>query len=157
MNTKENSPKNTKQANKSIDTKSPEKRKNTTLNKIYESSNSKDFLDGDVVDGNNQVVIYDFSTEKYSLYLNEGLINNDVRTITEGRSQILPNGDLFIEESNYGRTLFFNNNGDLQWTHVNRGVNGNIGRVSWSRILYSERDLRNVKNFLDSKKNCSND
>tara|TARA_B100000963_G_C22633785_1_gene676406 strand:+ start:2012 stop:3373 length:1362 start_codon:yes stop_codon:yes gene_type:complete len=121
------------------------------------NNNSKDFLDGDVVDGNNQVVIYDFSTEKYSLYLNEGLINNDVRTITEGRSQILPNGDLFIEESNYGRTLFFNNNGDLQWTHVNRGVNGNIGRVSWSRILYSERDLRNVKNFLDSKKNCSND
>ena len=120
------------------------------------NNNSKDFIDGDVVDGNNQVVIYDFSTKKYSSYLNESFINNDIRTITEGRSQILPNGDMFIEESNYGRTLFFNNNGDRQWAHVNRGENGNIGRVSWSRILYTERDLFNVKNFLETKNECTN-
>ena len=37
MNTKENSPKDTKQAKKSIEAESHEKRKNTTLNKNYES------------------------------------------------------------------------------------------------------------------------
>ena len=30
-------------------------------------------------------------------------LHSDVRTRTGGLHQILPNGDLFIEESNYGR------------------------------------------------------
>ena len=42
MNTKENSPKDTKQAKKSIEEQNPEKRKNTTLNKNYESKNKND-------------------------------------------------------------------------------------------------------------------
>ena len=69
------------------------------------NNNSKDFIDDDVVDANNEVIIYNFKTNKYSSYLKDSLIENDVRTITEGRSEILPNGDLFIEETNYGRTL----------------------------------------------------
>ena len=42
MNTKENSPKDSKQAKKSIEAHSPEKRNNTTLNKNYESKNKND-------------------------------------------------------------------------------------------------------------------
>ena len=65
-------------------------------------------FDGEKVDGNNEVVIYDFETDSYSKYLNESLKQYDVRTLTEGRSQILDNNDLFIEEQNYGRILYFN-------------------------------------------------
>ena len=114
-------------------------------------NNSKDFFNGDVVDGNNRVVIYDFETTEYSYYLNESLINEDVRTITEGRSQILPNGDLFIEETNYGRTLYYNANESLKHEFINRADNGQLYFLCWSRILYTDNDLAKVHKFLHKK------
>ena len=74
------------------------------------NNNDKNFLSGNKVDGNNEVIIYDFNTKEYSSYLSKSLIENDVRTITGGTSQILPNGDLFVEETDSGRTLYFNSN-----------------------------------------------
>ena len=119
------------------------------------NNNSKDFVDGDVVDGHNEVIVYNFKTNEYSSYLKDSLIEHDVRTITEGRSEILPNGDLFIEESNYARTLFFNADGSLRWTHVNRANDGNVYRLGWSRILYTEEDIQTVNNFLTNKGTCN--
>jgi hypothetical protein len=119
------------------------------------NNNSKDFVDGDVVDGHNEVIIYDFKTNEYASYFKDSLIENDVRTITEGRGQILNNGDLFVEESNYGRTLYFNADSSLRWTHVNRSDNGNVYRVGWSRILFTEKDIHTVNNFLTNKGTCN--
>ena len=119
------------------------------------NNNSKDFVDGDIVDGHNEVVIYNFMTDEYVSYLKESLANNDVRTITQGRSEILTNGDLFIEETNYGRTLYFNADGSLRWTHVNRAEDGNVYRVGWSRILYTKEDIQTVNNFLNNKGTCN--
>tara|TARA_B100000242_G_scaffold273168_1_gene226609 strand:- start:158 stop:1507 length:1350 start_codon:yes stop_codon:yes gene_type:complete len=119
------------------------------------NNNSKDFLDRDIVDGHNEVIIYDFKKNAYSSYLSDSLIKNDVRTPREGRSQILPNGDLFVEESNHGRSLYFNSDGSLRWTHVNRSKNGKVYRVGWSRILYNEEDVKLANNFLKSKDNCT--
>ena len=48
-----------------------------------------------------------------------------MRTKNQGLHEILPNGDLFIEEQNYGRSLYFNSDGSLRWTHVNRANNSN--------------------------------
>ncbi len=120
------------------------------------NNNYKHFASGQVVDGQNEVIIYDFKTNEYSYYLNESLMKNDVRTKTEGRSQILPNGDLFVEESNYGRSLYFNSDGSLRWTHVNSAKNNEVYRVGWSRILYKDNDIKIVKNFLKSRSKCNN-
>ena len=119
------------------------------------NNNSKDFSVGDVVDGHNEVIIYDFKTNEYSSYLSDSLKNNEVRTITDGRSQILPSGDLFVEETNYGRTLYFDSDGSLRWTHVNRAKNGNVYNLGWSRILYKDEDVKLVNNFLKSKGKCN--
>jgi hypothetical protein len=116
---------------------------------------SKNFIFHDEVDGNNEVIIYNFRTSKHSSYIKDSLLKNDIRTMTEGRSEILPNGDLFIEETNFGRTLYFNADGSLRWSHVNRGSDDNIYRVSWSRILYDKEDLINVNNFLTNKGTCN--
>ena len=118
------------------------------------NNKSKDFVDGDEVDGQNEVIIYDFKTDTYSSHLKDSLIENDVRTISQGRSEILPNGELFIEESNYGRTLFFNSDGSLRWTHVNRAENENVYLVSWSRILYTREDIQTVKKVLSNTRDC---
>jgi len=119
------------------------------------NNNSKDFADDDIVDGHNEVIIYNFKTNKYSSYLQDSLIENDLRTITQGRSQILVNGDLFVEETNYARTLFFNSDGSLRWTHVNRADDGNVYMVGWSRILYTDKDIQTVNNFLTNKGTCN--
>jgi len=87
--------------------------------------------------------------------MKDSLVNNDVRTKTGGRGEILPNGDLFIEETNYGRTLFFNVDGSLRWSHVNRAENGKVYTSGWSRILYTQRDLQTVNNFLYKRKACN--
>ena len=107
------------------------------------------------VDGNNQVIIYNFKTGKYTSYLKNSLIKNDVRTKNQGLNEILPNGDLFVEEENYSRTLYFNSDGSLRWTHVNRAENGNVYRIGWSRILYSDKDIQIVKNFLKTRDKCN--
>jgi hypothetical protein len=119
------------------------------------NNNSKDFIKGDVVDGYNEVIIYDFKTSKYSSYLKDKLIENDLRTITQGRSQILPNGDLFIEETDYGRTLYYDSDGSVRWAHVNRADDGNVYRLGWSRILYTQEDIQTVNNFLTNKGTCN--
>lgn len=119
------------------------------------NNNSKDFVNGDIVDGHNEVIIYDFKTNEYSSYLKESLIENEVRTITQGRSDILQNGDLFIEETDYGRTLYLNSDGSLRWTHVNRADDGIVYAVGWSRILHTLEDIKNVRNFLTNKTKCN--
>ncbi len=119
------------------------------------NNNSKDFISGDVVDGNNQVIIYDFKTDKYSLYLDDSLIKNDVRTTTEGRGQILSNGDLFVEETNFGRMLYINSDGSLRWTYVNRADDKKTYDVGWARIIYNNKDINIVKKFLSSRVKCN--
>ena len=101
-----------------------------------------------MVDGNNEVVIYDFKTDSYSKYFNESLEQYDVRTHTEGRSQILDNGDLFIEEANYGRLLYFNKDASVQWQYVNRADNRNVYYLNWTRILYKSEDIKKVRKVI---------
>ena len=118
------------------------------------NNNTKVFVDGNVVDGNNEVIIYNFKNNEYSSYLSDSLTKNDVRTITAGRSEILPSGDLFIEEQNHGRILYFDADGSLRWTYINRADNGKIYNVAWSRILYNDEDIKIVNNFLKSIGKC---
>ena len=101
------------------------------------------------VDGNNEVVIYDFKTDSYSNYFDEPLEQYDVRTYGEGKGQILDNGDLFIEEHNFGRLLYFNKDTSLQWQYVNRADNGNVYLVIWPRILYKPEDIKKVRKILE--------
>ena len=119
------------------------------------NNNSKDFINGDMVDGYNEVIIYNFKNNKYSSYLPESFVNNDIKTVSQGTSEILPNGDLFVEDTTHGRTLYFNADGTLRWSHINRADNGYVYYVSWSRILYSKKDLQIVENFLNTKGACN--
>ena len=119
------------------------------------NNNSKDFVSGNVVDGNNEVLIYNFDNDTYRSYLKDSLIENDVRTITGGQSEILENGDLFIGETNYSRLLYLNNNGDLKWTFYNRAENGGVYPIGWSRILHTSQQIDKVKKFKGKEVRCN--
>lgn len=119
------------------------------------NNNFKSFASGNEVDGKNEVIIFDFATGEYSRYLEDSLINHEVQTIIQGRSEIMPNNDLFIEETESSRVLYFNADASLRWTHVNRANNGNVYRVGWSRILYTEEDIQTVNDFLNNRGTCN--
>ena len=122
---------------------------------IFNNNRKYYYPNKDIVDGNNQILIFNFDTDSISSYLSKSLVREDVRTISQGRSNILENNDLFIEETDYAKILYFNADGSLRWTHVNRADNGNVYRIGWSRILYTEEDIQTVNNFLINKGTCN--
>ncbi len=93
----------------------------------------------DDVNGVNSVMIYDFATDTVTSPYQAGMNRHEVRTISEGRSELYPNGDVFVEESNYGRLLRLSPDGDIVWQYVNRADTGRVYRMNWSRVL--PRDL----------------
>ena len=64
---------------------------------------------------------------------------------------------MFLEETNSGRSLYFDKNGALRWYHINMARNKNIYSTGWSRILYKDSDLKAVQKVLELKRDntCS--
>ena len=120
------------------------------------NNNYKKFKTKAIVDQSNQILIYDFSINQYSKYHSNQLKKYSVKIDHEGLSEILNNGDMFIEETIHGRAHYFNLDGTLRWQYLNKGDNGQIGYLSWSRILYKPEEIEIVKNVLKIKKGTKN-
>ncbi|NWG46132.1 MAG: aryl-sulfate sulfotransferase [Alphaproteobacteria bacterium] len=93
---------------------------------------------GAYVDGVNTVMVYDFATDSVSEPYRGAMERLDIRTISEGRSEILSDGGVFIEESNYGRAVRLAADGSLLWSFVNRAGDGRVYLLSWSRYIPKE-------------------
>ncbi len=85
----------------------------------------------------NQVMVYDFDTKLVSQPFAALLAEARPRSLTEGRARLLPDGGLFLEETNQGRHLRFTKD-RLLWSRVNDYDDQRIGLVSWSRYLTAE-------------------
>ena len=57
-----------------------------------------------------------------------------------------------LEENNHGRILFYNSNGKKEWEFVNKDINGDIGFISWSRIIENELFIKKFKELVKNKK-----
>ena len=55
-----------------------------------------------------------------------------------------------VEEQNHGRIILFNNKGEKEWEFVNKDKNGDIGLISWSRIIEDELFVENFKSLVKS-------
>lgn len=85
----------------------------------------------------NRVYLYDFDNGQLTQPYEALLARARPSTITAGRARILPDGGLFLEETNYGRELRFAKD-RLLWSLVNDYDEKRIGVVSWSRYLTAE-------------------
>lgn len=85
----------------------------------------------------NQVFLYDFDTKQASQPFASLLAKARPVTITAGRARILPDGGLFVEETNSGRHLRFTKD-RLLWSRINDYDKERIGIVSWSRYMTAE-------------------
>jgi len=101
------------------------------------------------VDRYNRIVIYDFENNQYSYHIDKSLKKEKVKSTRGGRSEILNNGNVLIEETHGGRLLYFNKDGSLRWSYLNRANNDFVYNLGWSRILYKDKDISQVRSFLN--------
>ncbi len=90
------------------------------------------------VDGFSRFVVYDFASDTISEPFADRLKAADFRTPSEGRSELLPTGELYVEETDSGRLLFLNADGSIALQYVNRAEEGRVFEVNWSRWLSRE-------------------
>jgi len=102
-----------------------------------------------------EVVIYNFETNQFRKLFNDQLQKENFKTESQGLSHILNDGALMVEEQNHGRIILFNNKGQKEWEFVNKDINGDIGFVSWSRIIEDKLFIAKFKSLVENKK-CIN-
>lgn len=89
----------------------------------------------DALDGNNEVLVYDFATDTVTSPWKDAMAKHEFRTMYEGRSEVLNDDEVFIEETNFGRAAVINTAGDAIWKYVNRGKDGAVYILNWSRVI----------------------
>ena len=99
----------------------------------------------------NRVYLFDFENGQLSQPYAGLLAQARPVTITDGRARVLPDGGLFLEETNSGRHLRFTRD-RLLWSRVNDYDETRIGIISWSRYLTVE-EVRGPLQAL-ALKNC---
>ena len=102
-----------------------------------------------------EVLIYNFETRVFKKIFDNELKKENFKTSTQGLSHILNDGSLMVEEQNHGRIILFNNKGQKEWEFVNKDTNGNIGFISWSRIIEDKLFIEKFKSLVENKK-CIN-
>jgi len=102
-----------------------------------------------------QVLIYNFETNEFKKLFNDQLQNENFKTLSEGLSHTFKDGALMVEEQNHGRILLFNNKGQKEWEFVNKDKNGDIGFISWSRVIEDEVFIEKFKSLVKNRK-CTN-
>jgi len=105
------------------------------------------------VEGHNNMLVYDFDTDRVSAPFDAGFSKNGIKTFREGLQTTLPNGDLFVEETVFGRLVRIAPNGDLRWRYINADDEGQRYLLNWSRYLDPQRDGKAIQAALAGK--CS--
>ena len=89
-----------------------------------------------LVNGHNDIYFYDF--EKDSVYTPYARMMKklDIATKSEGRCDLLPNGDLFIDETNNGK-LYVITKDSLKMKYVERIDDKHIKMFNWVRPIFN--------------------
>lgn len=103
---------------------------------------------------NSEILIYNFETKKFSKKFNKQLISNNFKTGGQGVSQIFEDGSLFVEETEHGRLIYFNNKGEIDWEYFNKDSEGNVFSIYWSRIIEKKKLTNKIRYNLENL-NCN--
>lgn len=115
-------------------------------NNVVRMAGAKEVL----LDGHNQLYLYDFADESVSMPFAEIFKEKSIRTLSEGRGSFLENGDAFIEETNYGRALRVSTKQAI-WEFVEKADGKNAGLLAWSRYLTKE-NVDQIQHNLEQSK-----
>ncbi len=101
--------------------------------------------------GTNNIIVYDFKNKTSTVKYNNAFRKLDIRTREEGLHKLLKSGDVFVEESVYGRVLRFDKKGNIKWQFINRASDGNLYTLSWTRFLDEKTYSKVVQNITKAK------
>ena len=104
---------------------------------VFGNNTVRVFGEDRLLDGYNEEYIFNFKTNKTETPYAEFLKKAKVATPNQGRAEILPNGDLFVEETNNNR-LLRGNTKDIIWQYVDRIDKHSVAALSWSRFISKE-------------------
>ncbi|MBS0563633.1 MAG: hypothetical protein JSR87_03875 [Proteobacteria bacterium] len=93
------------------------------------------FGKGPVIDGANQIAIYDFATGQVETPMRSILAKLEIKTYSEGLLDLTGAGNLLVEEENSGHLLILAPDGTLLAEYVNRDDRGRVFTTSWSRTI----------------------
>lgn len=82
----------------------------------------------------NEIYMYSFSNDSIHKPFTQLLKDEKVRTVTSGRCDILPNGEVFVEDTNHGR-IIIGNSTTKKIEYVKRLDEDYISSLFWSRIV----------------------
>jgi hypothetical protein len=94
----------------------------------------------ETVDQANDLLIYDLATKNLTSPYAAAFKANNIKTVTQGRGTRLGNGDVFVEETDFGRLLRMDPQGKLRWEYISANPSGKRLLLAWSRILDNEKD-----------------
>jgi len=112
---------------------------------IFDNNISLDFFNG----GNNNYAVYDFETDKVTYPYSESFLKYNISTKTGGLSDTINSNEIFIEESNNGRLMILNKNGNQIWYYLNKDKENISYILSWSRYI----PKNNLKTTIENLKN----
>ena len=95
----------------------------------------------------------DFEKDIFYKKFNRSLLDLDVFSDGQALSDIdYKNNNLFIEETETGRALFFDKNGKIVWQYFNRAKNGKMYTLNLSRLIIDKNLIKKIKNNLKNNK-----
>lgn len=116
-------------------------------NHVYGTDSRHHFLRSS---NHNRVFVYNFKTDNVEEPWATLLEQARPVTVTGGRAQVLKDGGLFIEETNFGRHLRFTST-ELLWSNINNYNDSKVGLVSWTRYLHEEE----AQPLLNALRECA--
>ena len=102
------------------------------------SNNTYSIGEGSVVDGSNEVIFFEFGTEKMTHPFQAAMVKEKIATDEEGLWDLTPDGFAMIEDNRAGRLLVLRPDGSVYADYVNRASDGNVYYMAWSRFLDQE-------------------
>jgi hypothetical protein len=98
-------------------------------------------LKDQLIDGHNNQYVFDFSNNECSTPYDAFFKSANIGTYTEGRSRVLGNGDIFVEETNKGRIIYGNYTEEI-WSYIERIDDSKISKLTWSRYITEEESKK---------------
>ena len=98
----------------------------------FEFKPSNDVIQRKITHSN--VLIYNFETDSFEALYEKEFIKNEIYTEAEGLYELLPNGDLFVEEQGPGVLWVLNKNGVVLKTTLKSDIEGYHYLPNWTSI-----------------------
>jgi Arylsulfotransferase (ASST) len=99
---------------------------------------------------NSEIYIFNPITKEITTPYTQMMIINTISTKSSGRSRVLSNGDVYIEETDNGRLIRISKD-KIRWEYINLQTKKTVGALHWSRYLYQKEVNLSWRNELKCK------